>query len=67
MNDWQPIESAPKSNCREKLYILAVDSKGRMSIGYLLKYSDEKIIQFASAKPIGRPTHWMHLPEPPKS
>lgn len=59
MSEWKPISSAPKSQF-DKLYILACDSKGRMAIGYFM-YNI-----FRTAKPIGQPTHWMTLPEPPK-
>lgn len=47
----------------EKPYVLAVDSRGRMSIGYAQTHSCGHVWVFA--KPIGSPTHWMHLPPMP--
>lgn len=52
---WQPA-LAP--------YVLAVDVKGRMSVGYAIAY-DAGGYHWAFAKPIGEPTHWMPLPDPP--
>lgn len=49
----------------DKPYVLAVDAKGRMSVGYAMLYSSGHL-QWTFAKPIGEPTHWMHLPPPPK-
>lgn len=51
---------------QSKPYVLAVDCKGRMSIGYLRKYSSDNL-RWTFAKPIGEVTHWMPLPEPPKT
>lgn len=47
-----------------KPYVLAVDAKGRMSVGYPYKYSTGEL-GWVFAKPIGAVTHWMPLPEPP--
>ena len=49
----------------EKHYVLAVDSKGRMSIGFATSY-DKTHWRWTFAKPIGEPTHWRQLPNPPK-
>lgn len=57
--EWRPIETAPRSDWN-KTYILAIDSKRRMAIGFM------KGPTFISAKPIDRPTHWTPLPEPPQ-
>lgn len=69
---WRPIETAPPPMQRfsggawqpsEPPYVLAVDAKGRMSVGYARENSEGYTWTFA--KPIGQPTHWMKLPEPP--
>ncbi len=52
---WQPFKPP---------YVLAVDVKGRMSVGYARENSGGHTWIFA--KPIGEPTHWQHLPEPPR-
>ena len=46
-------------------YVLAVDVKGRMSVGYARENSEGYTWVFA--KPIGEPTHFQPLPEPPKA
>lgn len=55
---WQPAKLP---------YVLAVDVKGRMSVGYASEHSGERNgYRWTFAKPIGEPTHWMPLPEPPR-
>lgn len=44
----------------ERIDVLFCDAKGRMSVGY------NREGQLVMAKPIGKITHWMPLPEPPK-
>jgi hypothetical protein len=44
-------------------YVLAVDAKDRMSVGYARENSEGYTWVFA--KPIGEPTHWTPLPIPP--
>lgn len=70
---WRSIESAPPTRKfisgqgwvpKDKPYVLAVDVKGRMSVGYTHQASTGETC-WTFAKPIGRPTHWMPLPEPP--
>lgn len=64
---WLPIgtDQPPLSDLgRTKNYILAVDSKGRMSVAYAYRHS-AGMIQWVMAKPIGEVTHWMPLPVPP--
>lgn len=56
-----PITCRP---ARSKPYVLAVDAKNRMSVGYALEHSTAGYI-WVFAKPIGEPTHWMPLPAPP--
>jgi hypothetical protein len=70
--EWIPIETAPPiqrfisgrgRQPPEPPYVLAVDAKGRMSVGYAREHSEGFTWTFA--KPIGQPTHWMALPAPP--
>ncbi len=58
-------QAPPIAAYREKPYVLAVDAKGRMSIGYALPHSTAGFY-WVFAKPIGTVTHWMKLPEPPR-
>ena len=55
-------------NCGERLpekpYVLCVDSRGRTSVGYPIRYSYG--VRFIFSKPIGDPTHWMPLPDSPQ-
>jgi hypothetical protein len=65
--DWKPIETHPppfSQGFPAKPYVLAVDAKGRMSVGFARRYSTGEIM-WTFAKPIGEPTHWQDLPEPP--
>ena len=49
---------------RPKLYVLAIDGKDRMSVGFCMRqYSG--YLHWTFAKPIGNPTHWAYLPQPP--
>lgn len=52
---WQPLLPP---------YVLAVDARDRMSVGYARENSEGYTWVFA--KPIGEPTHWMPLPLAPK-
>lgn len=73
MSDWQPIKTTEPpiqtfvvgQGWSEKPYVLVVDAKGRMAVAYFHRYSTGEL-GMTSAKPIGEPTHWMQLPEPPK-
>lgn len=50
-----------------KPYVLAVDVKGRMSVGYAMEHSGERDgYRWTFAKPIGEPIRWMRLPPAPK-
>jgi hypothetical protein len=69
---WRPIETAPPIQrfiCGQGWqpskppYVLAVDAKGRMSVGYARENSEGFMWVFA--KPIGQPVYWMPLPAPP--
>lgn len=48
------------------VYVLAVDDKNRMSVGYAYRLSGGEI-HWIFAKPIGHPVAWIHLPQPPQS
>lgn len=62
---WRPIESAPiLKTYKDKPYVLAVDAKERMAVGYFHEYSTGER-GFTSAKPISNPVKWMPLPTAP--
>ncbi len=64
MNDWQPIETAPKI---EDQKILAFCPTGRHNIVVACWYFDEWNFSPSSEDYATLyPTHWMPLPEPPK-
>lgn len=55
---WQPAKLP---------YVLAVDIKGRMSVGYASEHSGyDRGYSWTFAKPIGEVVRWMHLPSLPK-
>lgn len=57
MNEWQPIESAPKDTA-----VLAYD------FGYEVAHFNtllNKWVACSDHRPIRGPTHWMPLPDPP--
>lgn len=63
---WRPIESAPLPSKDEyKPYVLAVDAKKRMAVGYFIKYAAGEL-GFTSAKAIAAPVKWMPLPTAPQ-
>jgi hypothetical protein len=49
---------------REKPYVLVVDARDRMSVGYAREASYG--FTWVFAKPIGEPTHWTPLPVAPR-
>jgi hypothetical protein len=63
---WNPVSDMPPVSARngDKPYVLAVDTKGRMSVGYCWIASRGEVC-WTFAKPIGEVTHWMPLPEAP--
>lgn len=73
MSEWQPIESAPKDGSEVLLYLSAPWSKIEKARWYA-PWSNWQagVIPSDPAREeyygIGSsvPTHWMHLPEPPK-
>jgi hypothetical protein len=72
--DWQAVEAnkppiqtfTPGRGWTEKHYILAIDAKRRMSVGYAVHNSSPPGYTWVFAKPIGAPTHWTELPDPPE-
>ena len=66
---WVPVSVTPPL-CEtgrfqnDKPYVLAIDTKNRMSVGYCWKASKGEIC-WTFAKAIGEVTHWMPLPPPP--
>ena len=56
VDDRLPEKRAPMF----KHYILAVDLRGRMSVGYVWENGT-----WTFAKPIGEPRYWMELPDRP--
>lgn len=62
-----PAEKGDQWTKSAPLYVLAVDGKGRMSVGYCIAgYYKDGGAHWVFAKAIGAPTHWMPLPEVPK-
>lgn len=72
--EWQPIETGKPPPIQRFIsgqgwqpskppYVLLVDAKDRMSVGYARATSYGYTWVFA--KPIGQPTHWMPLPDAP--
>ncbi len=72
LGDWNDVKAvAPPlrvfvsgQGWSEKQYVLAVDAKDRMSIGFATGNSVGPFC-WTFAKPIGEPTHWRQLPQPP--
>lgn len=48
-----------------RVYVLAIDAKNRMSVGYAYRLSGGSLF-WTFAKPIGNPIAWMELPQPPQ-
>lgn len=70
MNEWQPIETAPRDKTTVLLFIPdARREKDKVQTGSCGKDMNKKdlwIIGNQFGFEVGRPTHWMSLPEPPK-
>jgi hypothetical protein len=65
MNEWQPIEIAPKDGTR---IILGWDSGEPTRYGFFTRNAEWKGWRAATLElslPISPPTHWMPLPPPP--
>jgi hypothetical protein len=70
MPEWRSVgasEPPIRSQENPKPYVLAVDAKRRMSVGYVFDKYSEGGLWWVFAKPIGTPTHWMPLPDPPET
>jgi len=65
VNDGYPLSLMDVGRKNDIPYVLAVDSKNRMSVGYIDRLYSNGTPQWVFTKPIGKPTHWMHLPRPP--
>lgn len=67
MNDWQPIESAPKDGTP---FLGAFkDTGGWKILIFVWSRSYSRFLDSGDAEVIedyDQPTHWMPLPEPPK-
>jgi hypothetical protein len=69
MPRWIPVsERLPEMTTRweDPRYVLAVDAKGRMSVGYYVEHSSGKP-WWTFAKAISDPTHWQPLPAAPEA
>ena len=68
MNEWQPIETAPKDGTTVLLFSPGygrwLGSHTGKPVWYCSKIGDRDIPPPKSE--ISKPTHWMPLPEPPK-
>lgn len=71
MNEWQPIETAPKDGSR----VLAYQPDGRWQSKRTCRGETIELVYWHQPgnpdsagfwMPSIRPTHWMPLPEPPK-
>lgn len=66
MSDWQPIETAPKDG----MTVFAQNSEtGQRGMVYFNSQGEWEMVDGLTNMPMGvgfYPTHWMHLPEPPK-
>jgi hypothetical protein len=61
MDEWQPIETAPKNG--EHILVFAGNYQYVMRMG---SFGFHLITSPATILPPYKPTHWMPLPEPPK-
>ena len=68
--NWQPVTSPPDASTTVLLYMPKADEP--VWLGYLEVYTDPDGLQlWRDVSGVGlrgrfRPTHWAHLPEPPK-
>src|SRR6476620_3982133 len=61
MNEWQPIETAPKDGIEILLFARGQHNDDYWGVGQWSEQSKDWFWSFAI-----RPTHWMALPEPPR-
>lgn len=62
MNDWQPIETAPKDGTRVLVNSHWMDATGKRLGVEIAHWREEGYWQCLERQP----THWMPLPDPPK-
>jgi len=67
MNEWQPIETAPKDATPILLFINGNPKRGFLiqTGSYLKKDNWEGWVDSYECEDLAPPTHWMPLPEPP--
>jgi hypothetical protein len=65
--DWQPIDTAPKTERHVLLAGPGLDGAGPyVADGYFQRDSPAMTwVLFTNRSRVGEPTHWMPLPEPP--
>jgi Protein of unknown function (DUF551) len=61
MNEWQPIETAPRDGTEILLFARGQHDDVYRGVGQWSEHSNSWFWSFAI-----RPTHWMPLPEPPE-
>lgn len=61
MNEWQPIETAPRDGMEILLFARGQHNDVYRGVGQWSEQSKDWFWSFAI-----RPTHWMALPEPPR-
>jgi hypothetical protein len=61
MNEWQPIDTAPRDGTEILLFARGHHSDDYRGVGQWSEQSNKWFWSFAI-----RPTHWMPLPEPPR-
>ena len=68
MSKWQPIETAPRDRTRVLVWLPDFNEVkvAWYSTSTSLWPSDEEYNEDGEGCNVGLPTHWMHLPEPPK-
>lgn len=64
MADWQPIETAPKRGEDEPLLLATGDDDFPVLMGH---WSRDKWVILLDGQTIRNPTHWMPIPNPPRS
>lgn len=65
MNEWMPIETAPKDGTRVLLYRGGFAESMAVAWFSCMEFNDDCWIPM-NGSVFPEPTHWMPLPEPPK-
>jgi len=66
INEWQPIETAPKEKgTKILLYFPAIHSKSMIELMVSQTIGNEEVTWKSDDGTIFTPTHWMPLPKPP--